>query len=180
LKRITPSRLLTRLIRGKYGKGLPDTVRGVFDRGQSHPADGQSCDAIKSRQGPWLALFRNPACAKHRPKTKVSISPVLKSESFSSNRRGLVCVPQMPLQRENRTMNAARNLKSVIGALTEIGLMLLALAIVCALLVGNNLPFFGSVVANITALVSELGKNGLVGLIALGIILWLFSKRTMA
>jgi len=77
-------------------------------------------------------------------------------------------------------MNAARNLKSVIGALTEIGLMLLALAIVCALLVGNNLPFFGSVVANITALVSELGKNGLVSLIALGIILWLFSKRTMA
>ena len=42
------------------------------------------------------------------------------------------------------------------------------------------LPFFGSVVSNITALVSELGKNGLVGLIALGIILWLFSKRTMA
>jgi hypothetical protein len=77
-------------------------------------------------------------------------------------------------------MNAFRNLKSVIGALTEIGLMLLALAIVCALLVGSNLPFFGSVVSNITALVSELGKNGLVGLIALGIILWLFSKRTMA
>ncbi len=77
-------------------------------------------------------------------------------------------------------MNAIRNLKAFIAALTEIGLMLLALAIVCALLVGSNLPFFGSVVSNITALVSELGKNGLVGLIALGIILWLFSKRTIA
>jgi hypothetical protein len=57
---------------------------------------------------------------------------------------------------------------------------LLALAIVCAMLVGANLPFFGNVVGNIMGLVSELGKNGLVGLIALGIILWLFANRRMA
>ena len=68
----------------------------------------------------------------------------------------------------------------MIGGLTEIGLMLLALAIVCALLVGGNVPFFGSVTANIIALVKDLGSNGLVGLIALGIILWLFSHRSMA
>jgi hypothetical protein len=77
-------------------------------------------------------------------------------------------------------MNAVKNLKALIAALTEIGLMLLALAIVCALLVGSNLPFFGSVVSNITAMVNELGKNGLVGLIALGIIIWLFSNRSIA
>jgi hypothetical protein len=29
-------------------------------------------------------------------------------------------------------------------------------------------------------LIKELGANGLVGLIALGLILWLFSKRSMA
>jgi hypothetical protein len=29
-------------------------------------------------------------------------------------------------------------------------------------------------------MVKDLGSNGLVGLIALGIILWLFSKRSMA
>ena len=58
--------------------------------------------------------------------------------------------------------------------------MLLALAIVCAMLVGANLPFFGNVVANIMGLVGELGKNGLVGLIALGIILYLFAPRKMA
>jgi len=76
-------------------------------------------------------------------------------------------------------MDAVKGLKNLIAALTEIGLMLLALAIVCALLVGSNVPFFGSVVGNITAMVNELGKNGLVGLIALGLILWLFSKRTI-
>lgn len=77
-------------------------------------------------------------------------------------------------------MNAVKSLKLLIASLTEIGLMLLALAIVCALLVGGNLPFFGSVVSNITALVKELGSNGLVGLIALGFILWLFSNRSVA
>jgi hypothetical protein len=67
-----------------------------------------------------------------------------------------------------------------IGALTEVALMLLALAIVCALLVGSQLPFFGNVTANIMTFVKDLGANGLVGLMALGIILYLFSNRKMA
>ncbi len=77
-------------------------------------------------------------------------------------------------------MNGLQTLKMWIGGLTEIGLMLLALAIVAGLLVGGNVPFFGSVSANIIAFVKDLGSNGLVGLIALGIILWLFSNRSMA
>jgi hypothetical protein len=77
-------------------------------------------------------------------------------------------------------MDALNAVKHWIGALTEIGLMLLALAIVCALLVGQNLPFFGGVVGNITALIKDLGANGLVGLIALGLIIWLFSHRKLA
>jgi hypothetical protein len=77
-------------------------------------------------------------------------------------------------------MDALKGLKHLIAALTEVGLMLLALAIVAALLVGNNVPFFGAVVTNITGMVKELGANGLVGLIALGLILWLFSKRSVA
>ncbi len=68
--------------------------------------------------------------------------------------------------------------KEIIGLITDIGLMLLALAILASVLVGNNLPFFGSVVTNITAVVKDLGSNGLSGLITLAIILWLFSKRS--
>jgi hypothetical protein len=76
-------------------------------------------------------------------------------------------------------MNAIQNMKSWIGALTDLGLMLLALGIVCALLVGGqNIPFFGNVAANITAFVKDLGSQGLVGLIALGFILWLFGNRS--
>jgi len=77
-------------------------------------------------------------------------------------------------------MDMLSRIKMWIGALTDISLMLLALAIVAALLVGGTLPFFGGVVGNIVDMVKGLGNNGLVGLIALGIIMWLFSARRMA
>lgn len=76
-------------------------------------------------------------------------------------------------------MEHLKTIKTWIAGLTEIGLMLLALAIVASLLAGGTVPFFGSVVTNIVNLVKELGTNGLVGLIALGIILWLFSNKSM-
>lgn len=76
-------------------------------------------------------------------------------------------------------MDAVKSVKSLIASLTEIGLMLIALAIVASLLVGTNLPFFGSVVGNLIALVKDLGSNGLVGLIVLGFIMYLFSKRSV-
>jgi phosphotransferase system glucose/maltose/N-acetylglucosamine-specific IIC component len=77
-------------------------------------------------------------------------------------------------------MDALNAVKSWIGALTEVVLMLVALAIVCAILVGANMPFFGNVVDNLMSIVGDLGKNGLVGLIALGLIMWLFANRKMA
>jgi hypothetical protein len=77
-------------------------------------------------------------------------------------------------------MKGIESVKGWVGELTELGLMLLALAIVLALLIGTNLPFFGSVTANIMTFVKDLGSNGLVGLITLGIVLWLFSNRKLA
>ena len=77
-------------------------------------------------------------------------------------------------------MKGIDTIKEWVGALTELALMLLALAIVLSLLVGASLPFFGAVTANIMAWVKDMGGNGLVGLITLGIVLWLFSNRKMA
>ena len=76
-------------------------------------------------------------------------------------------------------MDSLARVKMWIGGLTDIGLMLLGLAIVAALLIGGTLPFFGGVVTNIVGMVADLGKNGLAGLIAVAIILWLFSKRSL-
>jgi hypothetical protein len=77
-------------------------------------------------------------------------------------------------------MDFINTVKGWIGALTELGLMLIALGIVAGLLVGANVPFIPAVTANINAFVKDLGANGLVGLIALGFILWLFANRKMA
>lgn len=65
-----------------------------------------------------------------------------------------------------------------IGALTDIGLSLIGLGIVLGVLVGSKLPFVGDVVGNLTALINSLGNSGLVGLIALGIIVWLLRSRS--
>lgn len=69
------------------------------------------------------------------------------------------------------------NAKKWIGGATELGIALLALAIIASLLVGpSNMSFFGGVVDNIISLVSKLGSAGLAGLISLGVVLWLFQK----
>jgi hypothetical protein len=54
---------------------------------------------------------------------------------------------------------------------------LIAVAIAVEILFGSTVSFFGGVVANLTALISALGENGLVGLIALSIIFYLFYRR---
>lgn len=70
------------------------------------------------------------------------------------------------------------NVRGVIRSLTDIGIALLALAIIASLLVGPaNMSFLGDVVGNITALVKDLGGAGLAGLLALGAVLWLLSNR---
>ena len=72
-------------------------------------------------------------------------------------------------------LNQVRNW---IGSLTDIGLSLIGLGIVLGVLIGNKLPFVGDVVGNLTALIGTLGGAGLVGLIALGIIVWLLRSRS--
>ena len=67
--------------------------------------------------------------------------------------------------------------KKWLGEITEISLLLIALGIAIEILFGNTVPFFGGVVTNLTALLKTLGDNGLVGLIALGIILFLFYRK---
>jgi len=74
-------------------------------------------------------------------------------------------------------MHFLAEIKKWLGEITEIALLLIALGIVIEILFGSAVPFFGGIVANLTTLLSTLGENGLVGLIALGIILFLFHRR---
>ena len=73
-------------------------------------------------------------------------------------------------------------IKKWLGELTEIALLLIALGIVVQILFGGSqsVPFVGAITTNLTNLIQTLGDKGLVGLIALGVIIYLFRKRTTA
>lgn len=74
-------------------------------------------------------------------------------------------------------MNYFGQIKKWIGEITEISLLLIALGVSVQILFGNEVPVFSGIVTNLTGLISTLGENGLVGLIALSVILFLFQKR---
>ena len=65
-----------------------------------------------------------------------------------------------------------------IKGITAISLTLVTLGIVWQVLFGNSIPFIGGdngdIVGNITEIVAGLGGAGLVGLITVGIVVWLF------
>jgi len=76
-------------------------------------------------------------------------------------------------------MHFLQEAKKWLGEITEIALLLIALGIAVEIIFGSAVPFFGgTIVANLTALLKTLGENGIVGLIALAIILYLFHRKT--
>jgi hypothetical protein len=74
-------------------------------------------------------------------------------------------------------MHFLEELKRWLGEITEIALLLIALGVAVEILFGAAVPFFPHVVNNLTGLLTTLGDNGFVGLVALGIILWLFHRK---
>ena len=62
-----------------------------------------------------------------------------------------------------------------VKGIAHISILLIALGVVWQVLFGKVVPFVGrDIVGNISGLVASLGSNGLVGLITVGILLWLF------
>ena len=62
--------------------------------------------------------------------------------------------------------------------LTEAGVALLALGIVMQVIFGKVVPFVGGdIIGNITAIVASLGAQGLVGLVAVGVIYAILNKN---
>lgn len=68
-----------------------------------------------------------------------------------------------------------------VNRITELGLTVIALALVLEILFGETVPFIGgNITGNLTGLFQSLGDNGLVGLIAIAVVLWLFQKRRLS
>ncbi len=67
--------------------------------------------------------------------------------------------------------------KSWIGGLSSIALSLVGLSIILQVLFGDNVVFVPmDVIGNISNLVASLGSSGLVGLITVGVIYWIFKN----
>ena len=68
--------------------------------------------------------------------------------------------------------------KGWILRITELGLLLIALGIVVQILFGTAVPFLGGdIVGNLLKLLAALGNNGVVGLIAIAIVFYLFNRK---
>ena len=68
--------------------------------------------------------------------------------------------------------------KNWLRQIAEVGLTLIAAAVVLEIIFGSAVPFLGvSILGNITALSAELGSQGLVGLISIAVIIWLYNRR---
>ena len=75
-------------------------------------------------------------------------------------------------------MEMLDTVKNWLRQIAEVGLTLIAAAVVLEIIFGSAVPFLGvSILGNITALSAQLGEQGLVGLIALAVIIWLYNRR---
>ena len=75
-------------------------------------------------------------------------------------------------------MGMIDTVKSWLRQVAEVGLLLIAAAVVLEIIFGSPVEFVGlSILDNITALTRELGEQGLVGIISIAIIIWLYLRR---
>ena len=75
-------------------------------------------------------------------------------------------------------MGMIDTVKNWLRQIAEVGLTLIAAAVVLEIIFGSGVPFIGvSILGNITALSTQLGEQGLVGIIAIAVIIWLYNRR---
>ena len=75
-------------------------------------------------------------------------------------------------------MGMIDTVKSWLRQIAEVGLLVIAAAVVLEIIFGSPVEFVGlSILDNITALTRELGEQGLVGIISIAIIIWLYLRR---
>jgi len=69
--------------------------------------------------------------------------------------------------------------KRFLREVVEVGLLLIAVAVVLQVIFGTAVPFVGGdIVGNLLGIISTLGDGGLVGLISVAIILYLINRNS--
>lgn len=75
----------------------------------------------------------------------------------------------------NKKVNS-KKIKKSIGEIIEISLLLVAFGIVVEILFGGIVPMSNGILMNLIGLLNTLGDNGIIGLAALGLIVYIFRK----
>ena len=62
--------------------------------------------------------------------------------------------------------------------LVDLGIKLLAVGVILQIIFGAAVPFIGlDILGNVLKFVTALGSQGLVGLVALGVLFWAFDRK---
>ena len=69
-----------------------------------------------------------------------------------------------------------KQIYELIAQLIEISLLLVAFGIVVEILFGSVAPLGSGIVTNLIGIVDDFGSNGLAGLVALGIVVYIFKR----
>ena len=70
-------------------------------------------------------------------------------------------------------------IKQIMREIIDFGLLLIAIAIILELLFGPSTPFLGqNIIDNLVKLIQDLGDAGVVGLISIAIIIYLWNKAS--
>jgi len=69
------------------------------------------------------------------------------------------------------------NMDKMFKTITDVGIALLGLVIVAQILFGSSIPFFsGNVINSIASVISNLGAQGLVGLLVVWLVYAIFNR----
>ena len=76
-------------------------------------------------------------------------------------------------------MDIIEKVKSWAKALADVGISIAALMLVAEVLGVGNIPFFPetSVISNVSEMLGTLGAEGLMGLLAIWVLYWIWNKR---
>ena len=67
---------------------------------------------------------------------------------------------------------------SFLGNVLDLGVKLLAVGVILQIIFGAAVPFIGlDILANVIKFITALGSQGLVGLVAIGVLAWAFDRK---
>ena len=79
-------------------------------------------------------------------------------------------------KKTNSKKTNIKKTKKWIAEIIEISLLLVAFGIVIEILFGSVAPFGSRIIMNLIGLLSTLGNNGFIGLVVLGIVVYIFRR----